>query len=57
MVKLTYKSKLKKSGIYSFNLTIPKGLIKALNLKEDEEVYLQADEGDNKIVMLRKNGQ
>jgi len=53
MVKLTYKSRLRKFG-YSFNLTIPKKLVDALNLKEDEEVYLQAEEEDNKIVILRR---
>jgi antitoxin component of MazEF toxin-antitoxin module len=52
-MKLTYKAKLRKVG-YTLTLVIPSDLVKAINLEDSEEIYLEVEEGDNKIILVRK---
>jgi len=51
---LRYKGKLRKEGGYSLSLVIPSDLVKALMLEENQEVYLETEEGGNEIKLLLK---
>ncbi len=53
MVKLTYKGLFRKYNS-SLILTIPSDLVKTLQLEPNEVVYLEAEEGENIIKIIRK---